>query len=208
MIPRSGWCVPTASILALAVAAAGSPAEAQEGRPFQVVVRPGDQSWSIGDTGARGECSPVCVIHLAPRSYKVTMGDASTEVYLDGPSEISYRAPVRGLQYGGGALAVLGIGGGIAMTYLATQSCVTDSTTGVTPSTCSGSAFSNLSPAGNVALIGTAAGLFTGAVVGGILFFLGGESIRVRSTAAAKVASSIRFDASPQAGWVGLTTSF
>lgn len=202
MMPRRGFRLPTASILALAATTAGAPAEAQEGRPFPVVVRPGNQSWSLGDKGARGECTPTCIIHLAPGPHKVTMGDASTEVYLDGPSEIAYRPPVRGLQYGGGALAVLGIGGGIAMTYLATQSCVTGSTS----TSCS--AFSNLSPAGNIALIGTAAALFTGAVVGGILFFLGGESIRVRSTAAAKVTSRIRFDASPQAGWVGLSTSF
>jgi hypothetical protein len=201
-------CGPALSLVALAVTAVARPASAQEGKSFPVVVRPGDQAWSVGGRGG-SECSPTCTIHLTPRSYKVVMGGTDTEVWLDGPSELAYRPPASGLRYLGGGLVLLGVGGGIAMTYLATKACVSSGGTGASPPDCTGSIFSGVSPGVKIGLVAAAAGLFTSAVVGGFLFYLGGESIRVRALPPVSAAiPRLRLDLGPQGGTLGLSTAF
>lgn len=186
-------------------------AEAQEGKPVEVTVRPGGQPWSIGDRGAGMECSPTCILHLLPRSYRVSMGETSEDIYIDAPSEIAYRPPVRPLRYSGGALMGVGLVAGGVLTLAAatlctgtTQTTLPDGTVMYVSKTCEKPI---LSRTGQYALIGVAAGSFATAVVGGILFYLGGESIKVRDLSP-RTSSRFTFDVSGHGASVGWSVRF
>jgi hypothetical protein len=196
----------------LATLTAARAAEAQEGKAVEVTVRPGGQPWSIGDRGAGMECSPTCILHLTPRSYRISMGETTEDVYIDAPSEIAYRPPVRPLRYAGGALMGVGLVAGGVLTFAAAMLCtgqtmtLPDGTTTYVSKTCEKPL---LSRTGQYALIGAGAGSFAAAVVGGILFYLGGESIKVRDLAPSpRTSARFTFDVSGQGASVGWSLRF
>ncbi|MFT3775641.1 MAG: hypothetical protein QM820_60615 [Minicystis sp.] len=171
----------------LATLAAEPLASAQEARPFEVVVKPAGQPWSIGDHGARMDCNPTCTMRLTPKQYRISMGTTAEDVLLDGPSEIAYRPPVLALRFTGGALLGTGLVAGGILTASAALVCAGTTTTNpdgtvtYTSNSCTKPVWSRTT---QHVLIGVAAGSFAAAVVGGILFYLGGESIRVRDSRA------------------------
>lgn len=197
--------------LFLAVLTPAQTAGAQEAKPVEVTIKPGDQPWSIGDSGSGMDCKPSCTLHLVPRQYRVTMGGTSEDVWIEGPSEVAYRPSVKALRYSGGALMATGLVAGGILTYVAAKVCVGESTTlpdGTTTYVNKSCGEPVLSRTGQYALIGVAAGSFAAAVVGGILFYLGGESIRVRDLAPPRSASRLTFDVSAQGASLGWSLRF
>jgi hypothetical protein len=157
------------------------------------------------------ECSPSCTVHLVPQRYRVTMGDTAEDVWIEGPSEIAYRPSVRPLRYAGGALLGVGLVAGGVLTYAAAKLCTGETMTwpdGTTTYVSKSCGKPVLSRTGQYALIGVAAGSFATAVVGGILLYLGGESIRVRDVAPARTTSGFTFDVSGQGASVGWSARF
>ena len=162
--------------LTLALGAAlGAPGTAAAEAPsVEVTITPKGRPWSIGAHGAGIECSPSCVLHLRPETYRVSIGGAKEPVLLDAPAEIVYLPGSRLLRYIGGGAALGGAGIGALMVYVAAKACVTDAGTNNPP--CN---FPTMSRASQQALITLTAVVFSTAVAGGILFLLSDEGIRV-----------------------------
>lgn len=156
-----------------ALLAGPAPARADEGRTFQVTVRPDGQPWSVGGYGGR-DCQPTCVIHLQAKQHPMAIGGATGTLYLAGPVDISYRPGSRALRWMGGGMSLLGALAGGIMVYVAAKACVVEA--GSPPTPCGGATLTRAAVRG---LVTSATVAFSAAVAGGFLFALSSESIRV-----------------------------
>jgi hypothetical protein len=197
-----------AAALAFVVLSWARAAAADEARAVEVIVKPRGQRWSVGSHGGDGPgCDPSCTLQLPPERYKVTMGTSDTEILLRGKTEIVYQPRVPVLRYAGGGLLGSGLVVGGLLAGLAFGLCVESPNDG-------GASCRSLSLTRKqqYVLIGTGAASFGAAVVGGILFGVGGESIRVNEEDVPDPPSRRSFnvlvDVRPGAGFFGLRAAF
>ncbi|APR88610.1 hypothetical protein A7982_13959 [Minicystis rosea] len=113
-------------------------------------------------------------MHLLPDKYVISIGDAKEEMFLDGPTEITYNSGAPKLHTVAGWTAIGGIGAGGAALGLGIYGYV---------KTCAGSAGCpgfNISKTAAGVLVTTAAVLISISVTGAILFAVTGETITAR----------------------------
>lgn len=192
-----------ACLAGLALLAVARPAAADDRKPVEVVLRPGGQTWSLGDQSAR-ECDPSCRLHLVPDKYVVSIGGAKEELLIDGPTEITYNPGSAKLRTVGGWMAVGGVGAGAIFLALGIYSYAQGCTTN---GGCADKPF-DISKTAKAVLVASAGVLISISVTGAIMYAVSGESIRARDLPRGERAAGRSFDVTLSPSGYGATVDF